>query len=361
MSQTTTDFNSQKAEAFAGDFLNALNHSALCLMTSIGHRAGLFDVLSQMPPATSQEIAARAGLNERYVREWLGAMVTARVIEIDPATNRYTLPKEHAAALTRAAGADNLAAFAQYISLLGNVEDDILECFRTGGGVPYSRYPRFHAVMSEDSGQSVMASLESHVIPLVPGLHDRLQAGIRVLDVGCGWGRIITRLAELYPKSTFVGLDLSEDAIAHARLAAAEKGLRNIEFVAADATDFDQRAEPESFDFITTFDAVHDQAQPLNVLKGIYRALRPDGTYLMQDIKGSSHVHNNLNHPLGTFLYTISCMHCMTVSLAQGGEGLGAMWGEEKTREYLTRAGFRSVEKRELAHDIQNNWYLVCK
>jgi ubiquinone/menaquinone biosynthesis C-methylase UbiE len=192
-------------------------------------------------------------------------------------------------------------------------------------------------------------------------LHDRLQAGIRVLDVGCGWGRIITRLAELYPKSTFVGLDLSEDAIAHARLAAAEKGLRNIEFVAADATDFDQRAEPESFDFITTFDAVHDQAQPLNVLKGIYRALRPDGTYLMQDIKGSSHVHNNLNHPLGTFLYTISCMHCMTVSLAQGGEGLGAMWGEEKTREYLTRAGFRSVEKRELAHDIQNNWYLVCK
>jgi ubiquinone/menaquinone biosynthesis C-methylase UbiE len=361
MSQTTTDFNSQKAEAFAGDFLNALNHSALCLMTSIGHRAGLFDVLSQMPPATSQEIAARAGLNERYVREWLGAMVTARVIEIDPATNRYTLPKEHAAALTRAAGADNLAAFAQYISLLGNVEDDILECFRTGGGVPYSRYPRFHAVMSEDSGQSVMASLESHVIPLVPGLHDRLEKGIRVLDVGCGWGRIITRLAELYPKSTFVGLDLSEDAIAHARLAAAEKGLRNIEFVAADATDFDQRAEPESFDFITTFDAVHDQAQPLNVLKGIYRALRPDGTYLMQDIKGSSHVHNNLNHPLGTFLYTISCMHCMTVSLAQGGEGLGAMWGEEKTREYLTRAGFRSVEKRELAHDIQNNWYLVCK
>jgi ubiquinone/menaquinone biosynthesis C-methylase UbiE len=361
MSQTTADFNSQKAEAFAGDFLTTLNHGALCLMTSIGHRTGLFDVLSRMPPATSQEIAARAGLNERYVREWLGAMVTARVIEIDPATNRYTLPKEHAAALTRAAGADNLAAFAQYISLLGNVEDDILECFRTGGGVPYSRYPRFHAVMSEDSGQSVMASLESHVIPLVPGLHDRLQAGIRVLDVGCGWGRIITRLAELYPKSTFVGLDLSEDAIAHARLAAAEKGLRNIEFVAADATDFDQRAEPESFDFITTFDAVHDQAQPLNVLKGIYRALRPDGTYLMQDIKGSSHVHNNLNHPLGTFLYTISCMHCMTVSLAQGGEGLGAMWGEEKTREYLTRAGFRSVEKRELAHDIQNNWYLVCK
>jgi 2-polyprenyl-3-methyl-5-hydroxy-6-metoxy-1,4-benzoquinol methylase len=135
--------------------------------------------------------------------------------------------------------------------------------------------------------------------------------------------------------------------------------LPNVDFVAIDLGDFDQRAERASYDFITTFDAVHDQARPLNVLKGIHRALRPDGVYLMQDIKGSSHVHNNIGHPLGTFLYTVSCMHCMTVSLAQGGEGLGAMWGEEKTREYLARAGFRSVEKHELAHDIQNNWYVV--
>jgi ubiquinone/menaquinone biosynthesis C-methylase UbiE len=120
-------------------------------------------------------------------------------------------------------------------------------------------------------------------------------------------------------------------------------------------------AEPESFDLITTFDAVHDQARPMNVLRGIHRALRADGVYLMQDIKGSSEVHKNIGHPLGTLLYTVSCMHCMTVSLAQGGEGLGAMWGEEKTRDYLARAGFGFVEKHELAHDIQNNWYVVRK
>jgi hypothetical protein len=131
--------------------------------------------------------------------------------------------------------------------------------------------------------------------------------------------------------------------------------------VAADLSDFDDRSDSEAYDFITTFDAVHDQARPLNLLKGIHRALPHDGVYLMQDIKGSSHVHNNVSHPIGTFLYTVSCMHCMTVSLAQGGEGLGAMWGEEKTREYLLRAGFRSVEKHELAHDIQNNWYVVRK
>jgi ubiquinone/menaquinone biosynthesis C-methylase UbiE len=354
-------FDAQKAERFAGRLLDALNSGALCLMTSIGHRTGLFDAMRDQPPMTSHELAGRAGLNERYVREWLGAMGTAGVVEVDPASRLFSLPAEHAASLTRPAAADNMAVFSQYVSLLGGVEDAIVDCFRRGGGVPYEQFPRFHEVMAEDSGQSVVSSLESHVLPLVPGLTDRLDRGIRVLDLGCGRGRILIKLAELFPNSRFVGMDLSEEATRDARGDATARGLTNIEFVAADLSNFDERADSEAFDFITTFDAVHDQARPLNVLKGIHRALRGDGLYLMQDIKGSSHVFNNIGHPLGTFLYTVSCMHCMTVSLAQGGEGLGAMWGEEKTREYLERAGFRSVEKRELAHDIQNNWYVVRK
>jgi 2-polyprenyl-3-methyl-5-hydroxy-6-metoxy-1,4-benzoquinol methylase len=288
-------------------------------------------------------------------------MVTAGVVEVDPTTNQFRLPAEHAAFLTRAAAADNMAVFTQYVSVMGTVEDDIVECFRKGGGVPYSRFSRFHTVMMEDSGQSVLSSLESHVLPLVPRLAERLAAGIRVLDVGCGSGRIINRLAEIYPNSHFVGLDLSTEAINNARAEGSAKGLQNVQFTASDLSDFDRAAEFESFDFITTFDAVHDQAKPGNVLRGIYRSLKPDGVYLMQDINGSSHIHKNLDHPLGTFLYTISCMHCMTVSLAQGGEGLGAMWGEEKTREYLQRAGFHSVETHRLDHDIQNNWYVARK
>jgi ubiquinone/menaquinone biosynthesis C-methylase UbiE len=349
------------AEAFAGRLVSALNDGALCLMVSVGHRTGLFDVMSQSPPATSDELAARTGLNERYVREWLGAMVTARVVTIDPASSRFSLPPEHAAFLTRAAVADNMAVFAQYIAVMGAVEDDIVECFRQGGGVPYERFRRFHEVMAEDSGQSVLSSLESHILPLVPGLTDRLGQGIRVLDVGCGRGRIINRLAKLYPHSRFVGMDLSADAIAFARDEALQKGLGNSEFMAVDLSTFDVTAEPESFDFITTFDAIHDQAQPLNVLKGIHRALKSDGTYLMQDISGTSHMEKDVEHPIGTFLYAISCMHCMSVSLAQGGEGLGAMWGEEKTRQYLQRAGFRSVTTHRLSHDIQNNWYVVVR
>lgn len=356
-----TRFDSTKAEAFSGQLLDTLNYGALCLMISIGHRAGIFDVMRGLPPSTSHEIATTAELNERYVREWLGAMATAGVVDLDPSSARYVLPPEHAAFLTRVAAADNIAVFAQYIAILGAVEDEIVECFKKGGGVPYEKFRRFHAVMAEDSGQSVLSSLESHILPLVPGLTDRLAHGIRVLDVGCGSGRIMNRLAELFPGSRFVGLDLSPEATETARQEAAQKGMRNVEFLARDLSNFDQTAEPSAYDVVTTFDAIHDQAKPLNVLRGIHRALKADGVYLMQDIRGSSHVHNNLDHPIGTFLYAISTMHCMTVSLAQGGEGLGAMWGEEKTREYLERAGFRSIETHQLAHDIQNNWYVVRK
>jgi len=361
MKDTPPYFDKAKADAFAGKILTALNNGSLCLMVSIGHRIGLFDAMSKLPAARSEEIASRAGLNERYVREWLGAMVTGGVVGFDPANDCYLLPAEHAAFLTRAAAADNMAVFAQYIALMGCVEDDIVQCFLKGGGVPYEKFPRFHEVMAEDSGQSVLSSLESHILPLVPGLTERLAKGIRMLDAGCGQGRILLKLAEVYPQSHFVGMDLSREATEYAREKAAKEGLKNIEFIAADLSTFDTTAEPEAYDFVTTFDAIHDQAKPLNVLKGIHRALKSDGVYLMQDISGTIHVHKDIEHPIGTFLYTVSCMHCMTVSLAQGGEGLGAMWGEEKTREYLQKAGFRSIVTHRLAHDIQNNWYVVTK
>jgi ubiquinone/menaquinone biosynthesis C-methylase UbiE len=359
--QPAAVFDARKAEAFAGRLMGALNEGAFCLMASIGHRTGLFDVMRDLPAATSAEIAARAGLNERYVREWLGAMVAAGVVKVDESTLTFSLPMEHAAYLTRAAAADNMAVFTQYIGLLGSVEDAIVQCFRQGGGVPYERFPRFHDVMAEDSGQSVLSTLESHILPLVPGLAERLASGIRALDVGCGRGRIALRLAELFPDSRFVGVDLSREAIDDARTQASARGLQNVEFLTQDLSDFDTTAQQAAFDFITTFDAIHDQARPLKVLKGIHRALDGGGVYLMQEIKGSSNPAGNVNHPIGTFLYAVSCMHCMTVSLAQNGEGLGAMWGEEKTREYLALAGFGAVEKHELAHDIQNNWYVMRK
>lgn len=133
-----------KAEAFAGHMLGVLNNAALAQMTSIGHRVGLFDVMTDLPPATDQRIAEVARLNQRYVREWLGAMVTGQMIEYDPENSTYALPPEHAAVLTRSAGPNNLAGAAQFIPLVAQVEESVVECFRNGGGLPYSAYPRFH-------------------------------------------------------------------------------------------------------------------------------------------------------------------------------------------------------------------------
>lgn len=359
--ENVSEFDRTKAESFAEELLTTLNRGALCLMISIGHRTGLFDVMSTLPPSTSEEIAKAAGLNERYVREWLGAMATGRVVEIDPNSGKFRLSQEHAASLSRAAAADNMAVFAQYIAQLGEVENDIVDCFHKGGGVPYSRFSRFHEIMAEDSGQSVLSSLDSHILPLVPGLTTALEKGQRMLDVGCGRGLMLMHLAKGYPNSQFVGMDLSPEAVTFGNTEAAKRGLTNLHFVARDLSDFDKTAEPEAFDFITTFDAIHDQAKPLQVLRGIHRALKPDGVYLMQDISGTSHVEKDLEHPMGTLLYTISCLHCMTVSLAQSGEGLGAMWGEETTRDYLQKAGFREIQTHRLAHDIQNNWYVIKK
>jgi len=339
-------------------FINALNGGTLMLMISIGHRTGLFDVMAGLEWTNSVELAKEADLNERYVREWLGAMATGGIVEVD-ADDRYRLPEDHAQFITRSSAQENMATFAQYISVLGSVEDDIVECFKKGGGVSYEKFPRFHEVMAEESGLTILEALEDHILPLIPGLTDKLRAGKSVLDVGCGRGKAILKMAKLFPKSTFKGLDLSEEAISWARQEAAKRGLQNVEFEVRDASDFDDTAEPQYYDFVTTFDAIHDQAKPLAVLKGIRKTLKPGGTYLMQDIHSTSHVHKDIEHPMAPTLYTISCMHCMTVSLAQGGDGLGAMWGREKARELLREAGFKDIKIHQLEHDIQNDYYVM--
>jgi len=363
MSQTGTlparaTLNEARAEQFAEQMLGMLNNAALALMTSIGHRTGLFDAMSNLPPATSMEIAAATGLNERYVREWLGAMATGRIVEYDNATATYRLPAEHAAFLTRTASPNNLAVTAQFIPVLAVVEDQIIECFRNGGGVPYTAYPRFHEVMAEESSQTVIAGLFDHILPLVPGLVEKLRSGIEVLDVGCGRGKALIQMAAKFPNSSFTGYDFSEEAIAAANLEVEQRRLNNIAFEVKDVAEVGGKLR---FDLITAFDAIHDQANPAKVLKAIAGALNEAGVFLMQDIGGSSHVHKNVESPLGAYLYTISCLHCMTVSLAQGGAGLGAAWGEEMAQQMLADAGFANIEVKRLPHDIINNYYINHK
>jgi len=348
----------KRQEAFGDRMLEILNAGAVGVMISIGHRTGLFDTMRGLAPSTSQEIADAAGLNERYVREWLGAMLTGGVVECDEEGERFWLPPEHAAWLTRQATPDNVAVFAQYVGQFGVVEDQIVDCFKHGGGVPYSAFKRFHQIMAEDSGQTVVAVLTSKILPLVPGLVAALQEGINVLDVGCGSGRALNLMAATYPNSRFTGYDLSAEAIAIARQQAREQGLTNVAFEQQDLSEFEI---PEPYDLVAAFDAIHDQAHPDRVLEAISEVLNPNGVFLMQDISASSQMHENRGHPAGPLLYTISCMHCMTVSLAQDGAGLGAMWGRERALEMLEDAGFADVEIKRLPHDFQNDFYIASK
>lgn len=343
---------------FPNYLTDVMNKSSLAIMLSIGHRTKLFDVLSTLPPSTIKEIASKSNLNARYVKEWLGAMVTAKIIDFDSNSDKFSLPKEKSVYLTRENNIYNFAASMQWIPILSQVEDEIIECFAKGGGVPYSSYKRFHEVMAEESYQTVVAGLVDHILPLVPNLIADLKSGIKVLDIGCGKGMAINLMAKHFPKSTFYGYDLSEEAIDSAMKEGRDMNNSNVFFKVHDILDLKAK---DKFDLITAFDAIHDQPKPDLVLQNIYQSLSHKGIFLMQDILASTPLKDNISHPLGTFLYTISCMHCMTVSLSQNGAGLGAMWGKEKAVSMLKEAGFDNIEVKTLPHDFQNYYYIACK
>ncbi|MEZ5338409.1 MAG: class I SAM-dependent methyltransferase [bacterium] len=349
-------FDASRAEAFGGRMVGIVNDASLALMISLGHRTGALEAMAGLDWAGIDAIADASNLHPRYVREWLGAMVTGGVVEFDPETQRYRLPAEHAAVITSKAGSHNLAVPMQFIPVMGSVETQLVDAFRHGGGVPYSEFERFHPVMADFSDQTVLAGLENSIIPAVPGLHERLQSGIDCVDIGCGSGHAAIRMAELYPNSRFTGYDFEERAVNAANELARSRGIGNISFEVRDVADMD---ETESFDLVTAFDVIHDQADPAGVLANVRRMLRSGGVFLMQDIKACSQLHDNIDHMVGTFLYTVSTTHCMTVSLANGGAGLGTCWGRELAERMIGDAGFSSLDTKELSHDPFNYYYIM--
>ena len=353
---TQDGLDQAKAEAFADNLMGMLNGAATALGLSIGHRSGAFDAMAGLAPASSQQIAAAAGLKERYVREWLNGMVVAGVVDYDAASGDYSLPAEHAASLTRAAGIANMSSMSQFLASFGGVEDELLHAFKNGGGVPYSSFPTFAKLMAEQSARFFDYNLIDAKIPLVSGIVEKLEAGIEVADLGCGSGHAINLMAKQWPQSRFTGFDFSEEAIGRARAEAAEMGLANAGFEVQDVANMPGE---DRFDFITTFDAVHDQANPAGMLESVARTLRPGGAYLCADIKASSRVEDNLDHPMGQFFYTVSLFHCMTVSLALDGEGLGAMWGEQRALEMFGDAGFTKIDVETVDGDPINNYYIA--
>jgi len=328
-----------RTKQFAGKLLGLYTGCALTTLIDIGHQTGLFDVGAKRP-GTSRELAARAGLHERYVREWLGAMTTSGIFTYDPVSRTYSLPPEHAALLCGDT-AKNLAPMSQMLNVFGRNLPQLVQCFREGGGIPYTEFRGFAHSMADVWRRIYDEHLIKGFLPAAPGLPERLQAGIAVADIGCGAGHAVNVMAREYPHSRFVGFDIAVEAIERAAAEALDMGLPNARFGLLDVS---QLPPDPPFDLIVAFDAIHDQVAPATVLQRVSDALAPDCIFLMIDFKFSSHVEDNIGNSFAPLYYGISVMHCLTVSLAEGGAGLGTVWGIQLARRMLHEAGFRSVE-----------------
>jgi SAM-dependent methyltransferase len=361
MTELDENQTAETTKQFAGRMIETIDNAAATMLISIGHQTGLFEAMVRLSSTTSAGLADAAGLNERYVREWLGGMVTARIVDYDPTagpSGTYTLPPHRAAVLTRAAAERNMAVVAQYVPLMAEVEQGIIGCFRNGGGLPYSEFPRFHAMAAEQSALAFDVALIDMVLPLVDGLPERLRLGADGADFGCGSGHAVNLMAQAFPASRFTGLDFSEEAIAAGTAEAFRLANANSTFTQADLTQLDVVS---AYDLITAFDTIHDQAHPARVLANIFRALRPGGIFLMADIRASSRLEDNIELPMSTYMYAVSTMHCMTVSLAYDGDGLGTAWGRQLAVEMLTDAGFSDVRVEEIDRDPRNYYYIARK
>jgi SAM-dependent methyltransferase len=337
VTETPRAFDCARAEAFGGQLISILKGGLLSMMVDIGHRTGLF-ALTARGWLTSAQIAERSGLHERYVREWLGAVTTGGIVEYDAAAETFRLPPEHAAVLT---GTMNMAPMAVANTVLAKHVHQIVEAFQHGGGVPYAAFaPEFTDVM-DNMGRGVFdAFLVDAYLPLAPGLTECLRAGARVADFACGTGHALVILARAFPASTFVGYDLDEHAIARARAEASGAGLSNVSFELADVA----RLELDrALDVAFMFDALHDQVDPDAVLGCIHASLVPGGTLFLREPHAADSLAGNLANPMAPVMYSLSTLHCLTVSLAHGGAGIGVVFGEKRARRLLTGAGFDEI------------------
>jgi 2-polyprenyl-3-methyl-5-hydroxy-6-metoxy-1,4-benzoquinol methylase len=347
-------------EAKLGTFMEKVLGDAAGMMAStlatLGDRLGLFRALADAGPATSEELGARAEVNERYAREWLRGMHAAGYLQLDRDNGRYSLAPEHAQVLATEGGPAFLGGAFQLSFGYLHAIDRLTEAFRSGGGVPQSAYPvETWEGMGRFSRSFYDNQLVQNWVPAVDGLQQRLTDGVSWADVGCGSGIAVIRLAEAFPASEFVGYDNFEGQLHLARQAAADAGVSDrVRFELRDAAG----GLPGSYDVVSTFDVVHDAVDPPALVAAIRRALKPDGTYVMLEMNSADDPDQNVG-PLATLLYGVSIVYCMTTSLAHGGAGLGTCGlPAARVQELCEGAGFATVQQLDL-HDPFNSLYVV--
>jgi SAM-dependent methyltransferase len=331
----------QAVEEFLFRVLGDASGVMTTIMCAIGDRLGLFRVTAQ-GAQTPAEIAHRAGVNQRYAHEWCRVLTAAGYLRYDEPSGTFELPPEHAAVLLGDGPAAAGGLLETYRALMGLV-DPVEQAFITGSGVPYEAYPdAFWTGLERLTGVNFDHLMVQEWIPQIDGLEARLIAGADVADVGCGTGRALIRLAQAYPNSRFRGFDITPRAIELAREAAEEAGVADrVEFSVQDVSN----GIPGDYDLVTTFDVIHDSKYPEAIVRTAREAVRDDGVWIVLEI----HAHDRLNDaagPVGTALYGISVMHCMSVSIAQGGAALGTCGVPESVlRRLSAEAGFSTLER----------------
>ncbi|HLW82839.1 MAG TPA: methyltransferase domain-containing protein [Candidatus Acidoferrales bacterium] len=323
----------------------------------IGDRLGLFKAMAGAGPMTSVELAKKTQLNERYVREWLRAMTAAEYVDYDPATQKYNMTEEQAFVLANEDSPLFVGGVFHFTAPSIRNADRIAEAFKNGGGIPYSEIgDEIPHAIERLFRPGYLNFLAKDWLGSVPGLVERLNKGASVVDIGCGHGQSTVTMGKNFPNSQVLGIDYHAPSIERARNLAAKEGVKNVEFVQAAA---DKIPNGKKYDLICSFDCIHDMVDPKATLKAIRNAMADDGVYVWSEPNASDKAHENRN-PVGKMFHAISPLHCMTVSLAYNGAGLGTVIGEQGARELAKEAGFSHFEKLPIQHPL-NQFFALRK
>ena len=338
---TTPVIDETALEAFLGQAVTDAGAAVSVLLTHLGDRLGLYAAMADGEPVTAEDLAACTGTNARLVHEWLGNQAVGGYVSYDPRSGTFRLPPEHAFALANESSPALIQGLFDLVAAVYRSIDKELDVFRTGTGLSWGEHhPSLFPATERSFRPGYRAHLVQEWIPALHGVQDKLSAGARVADVGCGHGAATIVLASAYPNSTFVGYDYHAPSLEAARAAAAKAGVADrVDFIEADATEI---AGP--YDLIAFFDCWHDTADPLGVARAARAALADGGTVLAVEPLSGDRVEDNMN-PLGRFGYGISTLVCTPCSISDGGPGLGAQAGQARTREVFTAAGFGSFRR----------------
>jgi ubiquinone/menaquinone biosynthesis C-methylase UbiE len=343
MSQTTAigAIGEAKVEAFVGQIVAEVGATVNAALVVIGDRLGLWRAMADGRPVTAAALAARTGTNERYVREWLSAQAAGGYVTYQADGERFSLPAEHALALADETSPVFLAGAFQTATAVLRAQDALAERFRTGAGFGWHEHDAgLFDGCERHFGTLYHSQLVQDWLPALDGVVDRLTAGARVADVGCGHGATTVLLAQAFPAATFVGYDYHEASVATARARAQAAGLDDrVSFEVAPAA----KLPDTGFDLVTVFDALHDMGDPVAAATRLRESLTPDGTCMIVEPAAADDLAGNL-HPIGRFAYAMSTLVCTPASLAQEGQrALGTQAGPARITQVLRRAGFTRV------------------